>query len=1129
MKRALILFIFVFLAIKGFAQPANNACASAINLGTVSTTTTTTGTDVAATADQTSPSCHTYAKNVWYKFTVPAAGGSYSVGVNCGTMVWPTVTVFSGSCGSFTEVACDVGGSTSSVASANCLTAGAYYISVDEDIGTAGTFSLTVTQTSSGSTAAANDACASAVNLGTAFTTTMVAGNNSCATADNDVASCFTANNNLWYKFTTGASAGYTATFTVATGGLTDPVISIFSGTCGAFTEVTCQNPFTTSGPVTATASCLLPNTTYYVEVDDDFGTAGTFSLTTKLAATGGGPANDACTAATNLGTAFTTTTVAGNNSCATVDNDVANCFSASNNVWYKFTTGAGAGYVATFTVATGTLTYPVIAVFSGSCGAFTGINCSNPFSSSGPITATATCLTPNTTYYVEVDDDFGTAGTFSLTIKLSAGISGAPSNDDCNFATNLGTAFTNTAVAGNSTCATADNDVASCFTANQNVWYKFTTGASSGYVGTFTVTTGTLTYPTINVYSGTCATLSEMSGGCKAPGTVGTITHSVTCLAPNTTYYVEVDADNIYTSTGGTFTLTTNLAAGTGVPTNDNCTGATNLGTAFTTTTVASTNACASVDNDIASCFSASNNVWYKFTTGASFTTATFTLTTPGTSTNLHYPVLAVFSGSCGAFTEQTCSDPFTVAGPVTATASCLSPNTTYYVEVDDDFGTAGTFSLTTKLSTIAVSCSGSPSGGTISPATNTLTCLPESQSFSLSGNTTGCGITYQWQTSANNSTWTNVTGETNPTYTDPSISTTTYVRCVVTCNNTTSSSSATSTISVSSTPGVNGSATCSSAPVVTNGVGCGDNTTVSTTDPGYWPSLSQFTCDGSIDNLIFEQFLTDNVGGTVNLVVSNIACVSGEGVQAALFDPTAACTATGWGTALFCYNGSDLTSYTLTMTGLLPNHTYWLVYDGYAGAQCTWGTGLNGNVVLPVEIISFSGALNSGNVNLKWTTASETNNAYFTIEKSNDAVHFEELTRVQGKGNSTSKVDYSIIDYFAYSGVSYYRLSQTDYNGKRSENFLTSIINTSDDGMFTVVPNPTDGIINISYDCEITAAGVLNIYNSSGLKVVSKEINCTSGTNRIQVDLGDNTTGVYFVTFSMNDKFYTKKLLKK
>ena len=98
MKRILLLLGFVFAySINMYAQPANNACANAISLGTVSTTTTTTGTNAAATSDQTAPSCFSWSKNVWYKFTVPAGGGSYNVAINANALTNPDVVVFSGS------------------------------------------------------------------------------------------------------------------------------------------------------------------------------------------------------------------------------------------------------------------------------------------------------------------------------------------------------------------------------------------------------------------------------------------------------------------------------------------------------------------------------------------------------------------------------------------------------------------------------------------------------------------------------------------------------------------------------------------------------------------------------------------------------------------------------------------------------------------------------------------------------------------------------------------------------------------------------------------------------------------------------------------------------------------------
>jgi len=81
-----------------------------------------------------------------------------------------------------------------------------------------------------------------------------------------------------------------------------------------------------------------------------------------------------------------------------------------------------------------------------------------------------------------------------------------------------------------------------------------------------------------------------------------------------------------------------------------------------------------------------------------------------------------------------------------------------------------------------------------------------------------------------------------------------------------------------------------------------------------------------------------------------------------------------------------------------------------------------------LPVELMSFDAAPDGENILLTWETASEINNDYFTIERSEDAINFTELTRVDGAGNSNTNIHYHSTDFGPYLGVSYYRLKQTD-----------------------------------------------------------------------------------------------------
>ena len=98
-----------------------------------------------------------------------------------------------------------------------------------------------------------------------------------------------------------------------------------------------------------------------------------------------------------------------------------------------------------------------------------------------------------------------------------------------------------------------------------------------------------------------------------------------------------------------------------------------------------------------------------------------------------------------------------------------------------------------------------------------------------------------------------------------------------------------------------------------------------------------------------------------------------------------------------------------------------------------------------LPIELLSFTGEQHNENNILKWITASETNNDYFTVERSFDAINFEEVGIVDGAGNSISTLNYSLIDNRPFDGVTYYRLTQTDFDGNHQSFGLISVTRIS------------------------------------------------------------------------------------
>jgi hypothetical protein len=118
---------------------------------------------------------------------------------------------------------------------------------------------------------------------------------------------------------------------------------------------------------------------------------------------------------------------------------------------------------------------------------------------------------------------------------------------------------------------------------------------------------------------------------------------------------------------------------------------------------------------------------------------------------------------------------------------------------------------------------------------------------------------------------------------------------------------------------------------------------------------------------------------------------------------------------------------------------------------------------VPLPVELLSFNAALNSdGRVSLTWATASELNNDFFEIEKSLDGTQWENISMVDGAGNSTNLTEYNDIDRHPSYGLSYYRLSQTDFDGTRTSSYIKVIVNK-----LTQVhsyPNPATNLIRFT-----------------------------------------------------------------
>lgn len=133
-----------------------------------------------------------------------------------------------------------------------------------------------------------------------------------------------------------------------------------------------------------------------------------------------------------------------------------------------------------------------------------------------------------------------------------------------------------------------------------------------------------------------------------------------------------------------------------------------------------------------------------------------------------------------------------------------------------------------------------------------------------------------------------------------------------------------------------------------------------------------------------------------------------------------------------------------------------------GWTSGSCT-GCVLSVTNPTPITLIKFTAVFVNANVVAAWETATEINNNYFTIERSADGVSFEPIQKVNSKapnGNSLTALKYEFTDAKPLGGTSYYRLRQTDYNGKNEAFNVVSVTRTVEKNItFTIYPNPNQG----------------------------------------------------------------------
>jgi len=176
----------------------------------------------------------------------------------------------------------------------------------------------------------------------------------------------------------------------------------------------------------------------------------------------------------------------------------------------------------------------------------------------------------------------------------------------------------------------------------------------------------------------------------------------------------------------------------------------------------------------------------------------------------------------------------------------------------------------------------------------------------------------------------------------------------------------------------------------------------------------------------------------------------------------------------------------------------------------------------ILPIKLLAFTGDCDHQNVRLSWSTASESDNERFSIEHSADGLNWMITGTVKGAGNSGTLKNYTFTDSVPGNAVSYYRLMQTDLDGKFTYSKVISVANClAGSNELSVYPVPANRIINLSFTGDKSKVGSIVLYDIAGKKVFA------ASQFQSRIDLSGTQDGIYYLHLNAGSNTTIKKIV--
>lgn len=181
-----------------------------------------------------------------------------------------------------------------------------------------------------------------------------------------------------------------------------------------------------------------------------------------------------------------------------------------------------------------------------------------------------------------------------------------------------------------------------------------------------------------------------------------------------------------------------------------------------------------------------------------------------------------------------------------------------------------------------------------------------------------------------------------------------------------------------------------------------------------------------------------------------------------------------------------------------------------------------------LPVELLSFSAKKEKDRVKLLWSTASETNNDFFTIERTQNQNEFSFIDKVDSRGPSSNILEYYTYDYRPLNGLQYYRLMQTDFDGTSTYSKLVPVTFGKENFEIVTVSSQNDESRNVLFNYDADGEVTIRVVDIMGKTVFEKlNFKTIDGINQFDLSVANLPTGVFTIFIFDNTRKVSRKII--